>query len=207
MIAWADNSREFPGRRLAQAKTERPASTKDHVFPRKRRISSETDGTNQPPIILISPGRPGHPTKASKETVTELGSPSTRLSSIGDHRLLPVPYFTLASAMIANGRVLGLYCGFCIPSYSPTASAEVPEPLRPTKLQLETIHGPCIDRIPMARMRDNMIKTASMWDEEEFIADMFNMDSFTFKPGKMSWDPTGWVINESFKQKYNYFFV
>ena len=110
---------------------------------------------------------------------------------------------TVFSALFNNGVILGLTCATVMPQKSKPAP-HAPESLQPTKLQLEAVHLPWIDRFPFARMRDNMILNEAGINEEEFLADMFNMGSFDIKPGRPGWDPDAWVINRNFASKWGF---
>ncbi len=55
-------------------------------------------------------------------------------------------------------------------------------------------------------MRDNLITLTGIMDEDEFLKDMFSMESFSIKPGNPSWDPAGWVMEKRFSKKWGYLF-
>ena len=113
---------------------------------------------------------------------------------------------TVFAALWDNGAMLGLKCSTVVPAKSRPAGSEIPESLQPTLIQLTTVHAIWIDRFPFPIMRDNMITLAGLIDEEEFLRDLFSMDSFTIKPGKAGWDPSAWIINPSFKGKWGFLF-
>lgn len=84
--------------------------------------------------------------------------------------------------------------------------SEIPEPLQPTLLQLTTTHPIWIDRFPFPRMRDNMITMSGFMDEEDFLRDLFSMDSFSISPEKAGWDPSGWSVGAAFGRKWGFLF-
>jgi hypothetical protein len=43
-----------------------------------------------------------------------------------------------------------------------------------------------------------------MFDEEQFLADVFCLKSFTIKPGAPSWDSTAWEAGRDFQMKYGF---
>ena len=51
-----------------------------------------------------------------------------------------------------------------------------------------------------------MITLLSVIDEEEFLADLFCMTSFTVDDGGASWDPRAWKIGKDFSAKWGYLF-
>lgn len=102
--------------------------------------------------------------------------------------------------------MLGLTCGFVVPSKSTPCAPHIPESLHPTPLQLTTLHQLWIDRFPFPKMRDNMISLNRIFNEEDFLDDLFNMYSFEVRPGKDCWDPSAWKMGKGFAQKWGYLF-
>ncbi|KAF2502695.1 hypothetical protein BU16DRAFT_612317 [Lophium mytilinum] len=118
-----------------------------------------------------------------------------------------LPYaLPLSSALLINGRILGLRCGIDGLSKSLPASPEVPFPLQPTTTQLTIVHFRAIDRVPFFKMRDNFILMSDVIDEEELIGDLFLMPGFTIAPGGVSWDPEAWRIEKPFADKWGILF-
>jgi hypothetical protein len=115
----------------------------------------------------------------------------------------PAP-ITVLGALYINGRILGLTCSGSVPGKSVPVSDDIPRPLHPTELQLTTIHARWIDRIPIPRMRDNMITLFGVLEDEEIIADIFTQPSFFITPGLASWDPRAWKIEKPFADKWGY---
>ncbi|OAL20160.1 hypothetical protein AYO22_09132 [Fonsecaea multimorphosa] len=102
---------------------------------------------------------------------------------------------------------MGISCALAVPpAKSNPAGPDIPESLRPTALQLTTNHPSWIDRFPFPKMRDNLITLMSIIDEEEFIADLFCLTSFTLDPGAAPWDPKAWKIGKEFSAKWGYLF-
>ncbi|KIW18349.1 hypothetical protein PV08_02637 [Exophiala spinifera] len=110
------------------------------------------------------------------------------------------------AALFHNGAMMGLTCSITFASKSKPFGQEIPESLRPTPLQLSTIHPQWIDRFPFPKMRDNMITLLSIIDEEEFLGDLFCLTSFTVDSRFASWDPSGWKIGNEFSAKWGYLF-
>lgn len=113
---------------------------------------------------------------------------------------------TAYSALHQNGALLGLLCSVSTICKSTPVGPEVPEALQPTPLQLTVAHPPWIDRFPFPQMRDNMISLLGIIDEEEFLADLFGLTSFTIESGAASWDPSAWKIGREFSAKWGYLF-
>ncbi|EPE27019.1 hypothetical protein GLAREA_02933 [Glarea lozoyensis ATCC 20868] len=118
---------------------------------------------------------------------------------------LPAPLSVLA-ALWLNGEILGLKSCTTFPCKSLPVSADIPESLRPTTIQLLTLHCPGIDRFPFPKMRDRSIEMSAFLDEEELGRDMIMGPSFWIVPGGASWDPGAWVIDVGFREKWGWLF-
>lgn len=55
-------------------------------------------------------------------------------------------------------------------------------------------------------MRDNFIKLNAIIDEEEFLRDLFGLDSFWIRDGGVAWEPQDWRIGKEMKSKWGYLF-
>jgi hypothetical protein len=114
---------------------------------------------------------------------------------------------TVYAALYINGEILGLTCSTTVPKKSAPAGPNVPPPLRPTELQMVTIHPSFIDRFPFPRVRDAMISLCGIFDEEELVKDMFTMPSFEIVQGRAPWDGSAWKIMDCFADKWGYLFL
>ncbi|KAH7400478.1 hypothetical protein BKA64DRAFT_482773 [Cadophora sp. MPI-SDFR-AT-0126] len=123
-----------------------------------------------------------------------------------DHALLPLPNHTIYSALFHNGVILGLACGSASVTKSRPALPHVPEPLRPTIIQLQNVHFEWIDRFPISGFRDRLITSSDSLSIEGFLADLFTAPSFALTPGCASWDPEAWNATEEFKSKWSCLF-
>ncbi|PSN69232.1 hypothetical protein BS50DRAFT_586569 [Corynespora cassiicola Philippines] len=119
----------------------------------------------------------------------------------------PVYPLNVYGALYLNGEILGLTCSAVIPSKSSPARPGTPPSLRPTQMQLMTIHAPWIDRIPFPKMRDSLISLSGILDEDEVLRDLALIPSFTITPGGASWDPRAWNIEKPFADKWGYLFL
>ena len=111
------------------------------------------------------------------------------------------------SALFRNGELLGLTCGTVIPARSQPPPLHLPSSLHPTELQLTVIHQTWIDRFPFPRFRDNVIRLGGVICEEDFMRDMFSMDSFRVERTREPWDAAGWRIGREFGGKWGWLFV
>ncbi|KAK4940270.1 hypothetical protein LTR10_019590 [Elasticomyces elasticus] len=92
---------------------------------------------------------------------------------------------------------------------SPVEFLALPDPLRPSPLQLAVAHPRWIDRFPFPRFRDNMILLIGLVDLDQFIGDMFGMASLILRPEtqRATWDPAAWIIGNNFASKWGYLFL
>lgn len=122
-----------------------------------------------------------------------------------DHRYLCWPAWSIYAALTSHGMILGLTCDQCVADgLSSPEYDNLPPALKPSPLQLVTLHCKWIDRFPFPRMRDNMILLSGVIDLDQFCADMFGMASFTLKDSCPSWDPRSWILGAEFGQKWGY---
>lgn len=119
---------------------------------------------------------------------------------IGDG-CLPRSSHSAYAALFDNGQLLGLSCSTVARTQSQYDCIKLPEYLRPSESQKTMVHAQWIDRFPFPYMRDACISILDMSGEEEFLADLFKMPSFVILQGYASWDPAGWVISTTFKEK------
>ncbi|KAJ9612415.1 hypothetical protein H2200_004012 [Cladophialophora chaetospira] len=131
----------------------------------------------------------------------------SRASMGADSRLLTRRVSNVHAALFNNGTILGLRCGIQVPVLSPPCTDKIPLPLHPTQLQMTVLHIPWIDRFPFPKMRDNAIThSCNGFDDEEFFCDIFTRESFEIKPESYSWDPTAWVMTNSFRDRWGFLF-
>jgi hypothetical protein len=110
------------------------------------------------------------------------------------------------NALFDNGAMMGLSCGTVIPAKSKPQPDHIPLPLHPTAIQLMTIHELWIDRLPFPKMRDNLITLQGIIEGEDFLKDLFSMDSFSIRPNGKGWDPRDWSVCKAFADKWGYLF-
>jgi hypothetical protein len=68
------------------------------------------------------------------------------------------------------------------------------------------VHWQWIDRVPFPEARDEMIIQSGHFEEEEFLRDIFNMETFTLRPGSMPWDSSAYSIAPTFQSKWGWLF-
>ncbi|KAK6379516.1 hypothetical protein LTS17_006434 [Exophiala oligosperma] len=189
--------------RLAQrARRKRLAEAKKISLPSPDHGSSETSESNNEAdeeMLLQSLVTPVPRSPTGLQAIVGLSTkPDTCV-----HTTTPASVY---AALFHNGAMMGLTCSISFASKSRPFGEEIPDSLRPTPLQLTTIHPQWIDRFPFPKMRDNMITLLSIIDEEEFLGDLFCLTSFTVDGRMASWDPSAWKIGHEFSAKWGYLF-
>jgi hypothetical protein len=126
-------------------------------------------------------------------------------------------------AVARNARVLGFrltslcadelvspfnQAGPNLPSSTPEAS--YPHALRPTALQIEMVHHPWSDLIPIPGFRDNLLRAIELgFDEDLVCADLLRVDEEHGERGSLivwgePWDIRGWEASVPFLQKWGW---
>ena len=207
---------DITGKRLSTANN----NEKQPLFPkrRKRTVPSEptVEHASESEVQTITVLQATHPEEqdtissrshslsGAKQKSTAAQPSISPASSIGSDHLIRLPALTVYAALFLNSRILGIACSLALPSRSSPPTPDIPQSLHPTSLQLTTMHHRFIDNFPFPRLRDSMISLGGLIDEEEFLGDLFMMQSFTLTPNANSWDSEAWKIGDEFKDKWGY---
>lgn len=141
--------------------------------------------------------------------LADVAIPSTLVNPIPSADCGPITPenpLTIYGALYINGMYLKIPCSTVVPAKSDPVGPTVPASLRPTELQLITIHPRWIDRFPFPKMRDSLISLSGVIDHEEFLRDLALMPSFDIVPGRAPWDPSAWKVKKPFADKWGYLF-
>lgn len=141
-----------------------------------------------------------------------------------DKHFAPLARYNLSRAVATNMKILSIEsvpvsetCSFILGDIElfPGMPTNVPESLRPTKLQTESKCDAWINLFPCPTLRDNMILKAGHYGRDEFLYDAAgrlehecqNGESST-SPGLLVWSnpwtPYGWEMTETFMQKWRF---
>lgn len=93
------------------------------------------------------------------------------------------------------------------PGYADGSS--LPPTLRPTALQLSQPHHPWLDYFPLPRMRDNLLRAAGSFNEEQLCIDIFGFwDPSMGNCSLLVWgepaNPGNWEVTERFLQRWSW---
>ncbi|PIG69582.1 hypothetical protein AARAC_002745 [Aspergillus arachidicola] len=125
--------------------------------------------------------------------------------------------FNTSRSLVANAEILGYTTSRMSPSaWSHFTAVDgnesflniLPATLRPTALQCNVPHHPWIDLLPVAEVRDNLIRQdTSTYDAAQLCRDMRGFQCVSSGHGGVlvwgePWDPQGWEVTEAFAQKW-----
>ncbi|KAJ8132122.1 hypothetical protein O1611_g1508 [Lasiodiplodia mahajangana] len=132
-----------------------------------------------------------------------------------DHLLTLVRY-NLYRACATNSRLLGIeprsmhediISPFCDLK---TFDHPLPKSLLPTRTQVTVWHHPYIDLFPFGDLRDKLIHSQDIIDEDQLCADMGGKDATAESTGLIvwgdPWDPMGWEVSEHIAIKWSWLF-
>jgi hypothetical protein len=133
-------------------------------------------------------------------------------------QLLTLVQFNVLRALFSNTKALGFGLEWLEPdSQSPfltntsrgeySHSSITAVDLRPSELQRKVIHHPWIDLLPDVTMRDNILRAADAYDEDDLCNDLVDFDGVSHeKTGLIVWDKpwtaTGWEVSPAFLHKW-----
>ncbi|CAH0021626.1 unnamed protein product [Clonostachys rhizophaga] len=157
-----------------------------------------------------------------------LGELKSRFPISRDH-LIPLIQYNALRAILTNIHVLYI-CNLiiqpfpnssCVPTEiqrvvlwdTSQPAQQPPDTLQLTPLQQQRPHGPWIDTLPLAKMRDNAIMLEGSFDFEEFMTDCFGAMCNSGRDRDSSgdcgviawsdpWHPRGWEFTEGFIRKW-----
>ncbi|KAF2754366.1 hypothetical protein EJ05DRAFT_139342 [Pseudovirgaria hyperparasitica] len=187
-----------------------------HQTPNTSEVEGSKDGDDDPfchimdtlppldPALNIATYSPSEVVSSKPEDMFAIVPPTLDPSDQVAATALPAHY-----ALFLNGDILGLTCGMSAPSRSLTPIEIVPASLYPSMLQLVTVHKLWIDRFPFPRFRENMLNLSPVIDDEQFLRDLFGLDSgksFCVREGGMSWEPRDWFMGKQMSEKWGWLF-
>ncbi|KAG8666700.1 hypothetical protein FPOAC2_11818 [Fusarium poae] len=132
---------------------------------------------------------------SSAATVDIFGS-----SPLSDSHFIILTDMTACAALAVIAQCLDLDCqpqpGFHIKAMA----IHLPSAIAPTDLQKVVPHRPYLDMLPWASLRDKLLKSMSVINEDEFMSDMRSGNLKVW--GQLPWDPMGWEVSENFARRW-----
>jgi hypothetical protein len=145
------------------------------------------------------------PSKASDATsvktygswITTVPNPTAETSFLIMHSM------NACNALFVISDILSLTCSAHPRTYNPpktNASATPPPALHPTSLQKTISHHAYIDMLPFPLLRDRILETLQVINEEELCRDLQNDEWKIW--GRRPWEPRSWEFSEEFVAKW-----
>ncbi|KAI9154665.1 het protein [Paramyrothecium foliicola] len=144
--------------------------------------SVQPDG--QPPTLPVSDMTVAHAAE-SNAFEAQLSYPGPMVES----HFIVLTDLTACAAMAVIAQRLDLDCQLRPGFHIQALADSLPSPIAPTQLQAVIPHRPYVDMLPWASMRDRLLKSLSVINEEEFMLDMRRGDLKVW--GSVPWDPMG----------------
>ena len=109
----------------------------------------------------------------------------------------------IIAAMHANGLMLHIDCSLAKPLPLEVwrfPDITVPTTLAPTDLQMSLPHPPCMDLLPFATFRDEMVKASAVINPLEFWSDLTSGGLKVW--GSIPWEKRGWEVDVGVAKKW-----
>ncbi|GKZ71779.1 hypothetical protein AnigIFM50267_007821 [Aspergillus niger] len=125
--------------------------------------------------------------------------------------------FNITRSLVINAQILGYTSERMAPSARSSLTSlnisksyfhALPASLQPTALQRSVHHHPWIDLLPVAELRDNLLRQPeTTYDAAQLCRDMRGLQVVNSGRGGVivwgePWDPHGWEVTEAFVQKW-----
>ncbi|KAF5678697.1 hypothetical protein FHETE_1138 [Fusarium heterosporum] len=117
-----------------------------------------------------------------------------------DSHFLVVTDMTACSALAVIAQRLSLDCQANPGFHIKALTNELPPSIAPTQLQKSVAHMSYVDMLPWASLRDRLLKSLSVINQEELMRDI-RFGSLKVW-GVVPWDPMGWEIGEEFAKRW-----
>ncbi|TQV97574.1 abhydrolase domain-containing protein [Cordyceps javanica] len=221
------NKRNNPclGKRLATQQSGKPSIQKWIIYSAKTGGGDGRQGAASPPTVE----RPTYFCRwtgsARKEALERLQAAVVRncLANTLDAKLLTsVTQHNTVRAMMRNAAYFNLTLDllreeilspFNLAGPAILDLATLPPSLRPTALQRQIVHHPWIDLCPVASLRDAMLLSAGLYDEDELCHDLFagSASDSEQQVGMVvwgdSWDPSAYEMSRAIICKWRWLFA
>jgi hypothetical protein len=121
-------------------------------------------------------------------------------SPLVDSHFIILTDMTACAALAVIAQCLDLDCQSRPGFHIKALITNLPSAIAPTQLQTVIPHKSYLDMLPWASLRDRLLKSVSVINEEEFMADMRSGSLRVW--GEVPWDPMGWEVSEEFARRW-----
>ena len=121
-------------------------------------------------------------------------------SLLVDSHFIILSDMTACAALAIIAQCLELDCQSRPGFHIQASITSLPSAIAPTHLQTIVPHKPYLDMLPWASLRDRLLKSVSVINEEEFMTDMRSGSLRVW--GTVPWDPMGWEVSEEFARRW-----
>ncbi|RGP74024.1 hypothetical protein FSPOR_1719 [Fusarium sporotrichioides] len=111
-------------------------------------------------------------------------------NSLADSHFIILTDMTACAALAVIAQCLNLDCQSQPGFHIKALSINLPSAIAPTDLQKVIPHRPYLDMLPWASLRDKLLQSVSVINEDEFMSDMRSGNLRVW--GQLPWDPMGW---------------
>ncbi|GKU20841.1 unnamed protein product [Fusarium langsethiae] len=119
---------------------------------------------------------------------------------LADSHFIILTDMTACAALAVIAQCLNLDCQSQPGFHIKALSINLPSTIAPTDLQKVIPHRPYLDMLPWASLRDKLLQSVSVINEDEFMSDMRSGNLRVW--GQLPWDPMGWEVSEDFARKW-----
>lgn len=122
------------------------------------------------------------------------------LNPVVDSHFIVLADMTAYAALSVIAQSLQLDCQSVPGFHIKAPTTDLPAAIVPTQLQKVIPHKSYLDMLPWASLRDKLLKSVSVINEDEFIADMRSGNLKIW--GQVPWDPMSWEVSQEFAWRW-----
>ncbi|QKD56903.2 uncharacterized protein FOBCDRAFT_138649 [Fusarium oxysporum Fo47] len=117
-----------------------------------------------------------------------------------DSHFIVLTDMTACAALAVIAQRLDLDCQIRPGFHIRASTQNLPSPITPTQLQRSVPHRSYLDMLPWASLRDRLLKSLSVINEDEFMLEMRNGNLRIW--GTVPWEPMGWEVSKEFAKRW-----
>jgi hypothetical protein len=117
-----------------------------------------------------------------------------------DSHFIVLADMTACAALAVIAQRLDLDCQIRPGFHIRASTQNLPSSITPTQLQRSVPHRSYLDMLPWASLRDRLLKSLSVINEDEFMLEMRNGNLRIW--GAVPWEPMGWEVSKEFAKRW-----